>query len=219
MGDPALIAPHGEPVRRSAGALLPWSLFVVALGAALWLGWLLLRPAPAPDPLAVGLVAFERHNRLTVFSAQLVPVVSSDDTRLFGLVRTRQVAVIPARVDYAIDLGKIGRDRLGWDAASQTLRVRLPQLVIGQPNLDEARAQYLREGLWITRTAQEGLTRANTLQAERIAAEQARNPDLLQLARSAAREAVSTNVAAPLQAAGFATVKIVVTFDGEPEPR
>ena len=40
---------------------------------------------------------------------------------------------------------------------------------VGKPNLDEARAQYLREGIWISRDAQDKLTRANTRLAERQA--------------------------------------------------
>jgi hypothetical protein len=49
------------------------------------------------DPLATSLVAFEKQNRLTVFSAQLAPVVANDDARLFGPVKSKQVAAIEAR--------------------------------------------------------------------------------------------------------------------------
>jgi hypothetical protein len=151
-----------------------------------------------------------------VFSAELAPVVASDDSRLFGLVTARQVAVIPARVDYAIDLGKVGRDRMRWDATSKTLTVRLPALEVTRPNLDEARAQYLREGMWITRAAQDKLTRDNTKLAERLAVEQAANPVLLGLARSAAKDAIRQNLAIPLQVAGFGDVNLSVSIDGEP---
>ena len=196
---------------------LPWLLFITAAGIAAWLAWQLWRPEPVGDPLATSLVAFNKQDRLTVFSAELAPVVASDDSRLFGLVTSRQVAVIPARVDYAIDLGKVGRDRMRWDLASRTLAVRLPALEVTRPNLDEARAQYLREGVWITRAAQDKLTRDNTKLAERLAVEQAANPVLLGLARSAAKDAIRQNLAIPLQVAGFGDVKLSVSIDGEPE--
>ncbi len=196
-------------------AVLPWLLFVAAVAVAAWLAWQIWRPAPIGDPLATSLVAFDKQDRLTVFSAELAPVVASDDSRLFGLVTSRQVAVIPARVDYAIDLGKVGRDRMRWDAASSTLTVRLPALEVTRPNLDEARAQYLREGVWITRAAQDKLTRDNTRLAERLAVEQAANPVLLGLARSAAKDAIRQNLAIPLQVAGFGDVKLSVSIDGE----
>lgn len=213
MDDPRLTP---APVRSAARiAALPWLLLVAALATVGFLGWKLWQPAKIGDPLATSLVAFEKQDRLTVFSAQLAPVVSSDDTRLFGLVHAKQVAVIPARVDYTIDLGKVGRDRLAWNAATSTLSVTLPPLVVSRPNLDEARAQYLREGVWITREAQDKLTRDNTLLAERLAVEQAGNPVLMDLARGAARDAIRQNLAIPLQVAGFGHVQVVVHFDGE----
>jgi hypothetical protein len=149
-----------------------------------------------------------------VFSAQLAPVVSSDDARLFGLVKSKQVAVIPARVDYTIALDQVGRDRMKWDAANKTLSVRLP-LPSAAPT-STRRAQYLREGVWITRDAQDKLTRDNTRLAEQIAVEQAGNPVLMNLARGAAKEAIRQNLAIPLQVAGYGEVKVVVLFDGEP---
>lgn len=196
-------------------AVLPWLLFLCTAAVAAWLGWQMWKPAPMGDPLATSLIAFEKQDRLTVFSAELAPVVSSNDSRLFGLVNARQVAVIPARVDYAVDLGKVGRNRMRWDAASKTLSVRLPALEVTRPNLDEARAQYLREGVWITRAAQDKLTRDNTRLAERLAVEQAANPVLLGLARSSARDAIRQNLAIPLQVAGFGDVRVSVSIDGE----
>lgn len=203
-----------KPIQRQP-AVLPWLLFLGTAAVAVWLAWQLWRPEPIGDPLATSLVAFDKQDRLTVFSAELAPVVASDDSRLFGLVTSRQVAVIPARIDYAIDLGKVDRTRMRWDKASKTLSVRLPALEVTRPNLDEARAQYLREGVWITRAAQDKLTRDNTKLAERLAVEQAANPVLMGLARSAAKDAIRQNLAIPLQVAGFGDVELSVSIDGE----
>lgn len=202
--------------RKARPAALPWLLFLAAVAFAGWLAWQLWRSERIGDPLATSLVAFDKQDRLTVFSAELAPVVASDDSRLFGLVTSKQVAVIPARVDYAVDLGKVGRERMRWDAVSKTLTVRLPALEVTRPNLDEARAQYLREGVWITRAAQDKLTRDNTKLAERLAVEQAANPILLGLARGAAKDAVRQNLEIPLQVAGYRDVKVVIAIDGEP---
>ena len=35
---------------------------------------------------------------------------------MLGVLKSRQVAVIPARVDYTLDLSQMDRDRLAWDA-------------------------------------------------------------------------------------------------------
>ena len=197
---------------------LPWLLFIVALAFAAWFAWKAFGPEDLGDPLAASLTALEKQNKLTVFSAQLSPVVSSEDSRLFGAIKSRQVAVIPARVDYTLDLSEMDRSRLAWNAETRTMDVQLPALTVGRPNLDEARAQYLREGVWITNAAQAKLTRDNTRLAERIAVQQAANPVLMDLARSAARGAISQNIAIPLQVAGFGDVKVTVRFDGEPAP-
>ncbi len=198
------------PARKQ---LLPWLLFAGALALAVWALW----PAASGDPLGTTLTAFEKQNRLTVFSAQLSPVVSSDEESLFGMLRSKQVAVIPARVDYSVDLSAMARDRLAWDADAKRLDVRLPPLTLSRPNLDEGRAQYLREGVWISRTMQDKLTRDNTRLAEKQAAAQAANPVLLDLARAAAKDAIRQNLSIPLEVAGFGDVTVTVRFDGEKE--
>ena len=229
MDDPHLIkretgsdrlqhAPHRErPLARVQA--LPWLLFILALALAAWLAWRAFGPEDNGDPLATSLVAFEKQNRLTVFSAQLSPVVSSEDSRLFGAIRSRQVAVIPARVDYTLDLSQMDRSRLRWNEETSTLDVQLPPLRVGRPNLDEGRAQYLREGIWISRDAQDSLTRQNTRLAEQQAVEQAANPVLMGLARTAAKDAIRQNLAIPLEVAGFGDVTVNVRFDGEAAPR
>ena len=195
---------------------LPWLLFIVMLALAVWFAWKAFGPEDLGDPLATSLTALEKQDKLTVFSAQLSPVVASEDSRLFGAIRSRQVAVIPARVDYTVDLSKMDKSRLAWNAATHTMDVQLPALTVGRPNLDEARAQYLREGVWITNAAQDKLTRDNTRLAEQQAVQQAANPVLIGLARSAARQAIGQNLAIPLQVAGYGDVKVNVRFDGEP---
>ena len=217
VGDRLQHPPHREtPLARVQA--LPWLLFIVVLALAVWFAWKAYGPEDLGDPLATSLTALEKQNKLTVFSAQLSPVVASEDSRLFGAIRSRQVAVIPARVDYTLDLSKMDKGRLAWNAETQTMDVQLPALIVGKPNLDEAHAQYLREGIWITNTAQAQLTRDNTRLAEQQAVQQAANPVLLDLARTAAREAIGQNLAIPLQVAGYGDVKVNVRFDGEASP-
>ncbi len=195
---------------------VPWLLFIVVLALAAWLAWKAFGPKNLGDPLATSLVALEKQDKLTVFSAQLSPVVASEDSRLLGVLKSRQVAVIPARVDYTLDLSKMDKSRLAWNGETHTMDVQLPPLTVGRPNLDEGRAQYLREGVWITNAAQDTLTRKNTQLAEQQAVQQARNPVLMDLARSAAKQAVEQNLSIPLKVAGYGDVKVEAHFDGQP---
>lgn len=207
-------AAHREPnVAKASG--VPWLLFILALALSVWFAYEAFWPQDKGSPLGTTLTAFEKQNKLTVFSAQLAPVVASQDSRLLGLVNSKQVAIIPARVDYTLDLSEMDRSRLDWNEQSHVLTVRLPAIKAGKPNLDEARAQYLREGIWISRDAQDNLSRQNTQLAEKLALEQAVNPVLMGLARSAAKDAVRQNLSIPLQVAGFKDVSVEVKLDGE----
>ena len=213
-------APSPAPARTGSTSLarvqaVPWLLFILLLALAAWLAYKAFFDEDLGDPVATSVVAFEKQNRLTVFSAQLSPVVASRYSRLLGLVESRQVAVIPARVDYTLDLSEMDASRLDWDADTETLDVLIPRLETGRVNLDEARAQYLREGVWISRDAQDRLTRNNTQLAEREATKAAANPVLMDLAEDAAKAAVRQNLAIPLQVAGYGDVTVNVRFEGE----
>jgi hypothetical protein len=211
-----MVAPHMTrpvlPPRRQG-------IFWLAFGAMLAVGaqqlWQRFGPETHGDPIGVSLVAFEKQNRLTVFSAQVSPVVSSQDERLLGMLKARQVAVIPARVDYTLDLSKLDRKAMSWDEAGKRLTVTLPPIALSRPNLDEARAQYLREGVWIPRDVQAKLTRDNTLLAEKLAAQEAANPVLMGLARESARQDIRQNLAVPLRVAGYEDAEVDVRFVGE----
>lgn len=210
--------PHADNRPLARTQWLPWLLFIVVLALAAWFAYRAFWPKTLGDPVGTTIVAFEKQNRLTVFTAQLAPVVAAEDSRLLGLVKSRQVAVIPSRVDYTLDLSKMDRNRLIWNGETRTMNVLLPALTVGKPNLDEARAQYLREGIWISREAQDSLSRANTRLAEQQATQQASNPVLMNLARSAAKDAIRQNLAIPLQVAGFGDVTVNARFDGEAQP-
>jgi hypothetical protein len=187
------------------GAILTIAAFQV------WQRW----SRSGADPIATTLATFERANRLTVFTAQLATVVVSEDPGVMGYFKTKQVAVIPARVDYNLDLSELKRESMTWDGETQKLKVMLPPLALSKPNLDEGHAQYLHEGMWIGRETQVKFTHDNTLRAETMAAQQAGNAVLMGLARDAAREAVRQNLTVPLQAAGFDKVSVEVKFAGE----
>lgn len=206
--------PHKEPSLARVQAL-PWLIVIALIALAAWLAQQAFFADREGDPLGATLVAFEKQNKLTVFSAELAPVVSAEDSRLMGLVTSKQIAVIPARVDYTIDLSGIDRSDLGWDGPTETLTVRLPDVTAGKPNLDEARAQYLREGIWISRDAQDSLSRKNTRLAEDQALKQATTPVLMGLAKNAAKDAIRQNLAIPLSVAGYDNVKVEVYFQDE----
>lgn len=210
---------HAErPLARQQAT--PWLIVILLLAAVGWLGWKAFFEREEGDPVASAMLAFEKQNSLIVFSSRFEVVAESTDTRgVLGvdLLKSRQATIIPATVTYRLDLSSMDRDRFAWDEASETLQVVLPPLRISRPNLDEAQSRIFTEGNWVTADAQRDLSRNNSLQAERRAAVFAKNPEVVALARQAAKEAVVQNLAIPLQVAGYGAVKIAVRFDGEAE--
>ena len=196
----------------------PWLLVIFLLAAVAWLGWRAFVYKVEGDPVASAMLAFEKQNSLQVFSSRFEVVAESTDNRgLLGidLLKSRQATIIPATVGYRLDLASMDRDAFAWDPASETLSVVLPPLRISRPNLDEAQARVFTEGNWVTANAQRDLSRNNSLQAERKAAEFAKNPQVLSMARDAAKQAIRQNLAIPLQIAGYREAKVSVRFEGE----
>lgn len=197
---------------------VPWLIVILLLAATAWLGWKAFFDEEHGDPVASAMLAFEKQNSLTVFSSRFEVVAESEDTRgilNIDLLKSRQAAIIPAMVEYRLDLSQMDRDRFDWDEESETMRVVLPPLKISRPNLDEARARVFTEGNWVTRDASADLARNNSEQAERRAATFARNPQVMSLARNAAIEAVRQNLATPLSVAGYEDATVEVMFAGD----
>lgn len=210
--------PVARPTPLARIQALPWLLVIALLAATAWLTWRAFFYNPNADPIGSAMLAFQKQNSLTVFSSRFEVVAESTNRQgVLGidLLKSRQAAIIPAMVEYRLDLSTMDRDRFRWDEATQTLAVTLPGLRISRPNLDEAEARTFTEGNFVTGGAAQALARNNSLQAERKASEFARNPEVLALARQAAKDAVRQNLAIPLQVAGFDGAKVTVRFDGE----
>ena len=216
------IAPElGEERPLARVQAVPWLIVIVLLAAVAWLGWRAFFYEEEGDPVGSAMLAFEKQNSLTVFSSRFEVVAESVDRRgvlNIDLLESRQAAIIPATVEYRLDLSSMDRDRFAWDAESETLSVVLPALRISRPNLDEAVQKTFTEGTYVSRDASADLARNNSQQAERKAAAFAKNPEVLALARQAAKDAVRQNLAIPMQVAGYGDVTVAVRFDGEAPP-
>ena len=197
---------------------VPWLIMIGLLAAVAFLTWRAFFYQEEGDPVGSAMLAFEKQNSLTVFSSRFEVVAESEDRRgIMGvdLLKSRQAAIIPATVEYRLDLSTMDRDRFEWNDSNDTMTVVLPQLRISRPNLDEAEQKTFTEGTYVSRDASADLARNNSRQAERKAAEFAKNPEVLALARQAAKEAGRQNLAIPLQVAGYGDVTVNVRFDGE----
>jgi hypothetical protein len=171
---------------------------------------------PKPETIATAsLESMRAQNRLVAFVARYVSVTSSRTTR-FGLSAERTL-ILPGDVRYELDLSKLQPSDVSWDASSQTLRVKLPEVEIAGPDVDlNAAREYGAGGVLSALTnAEQGLDQANRSRAVQDLRKQASAEVPMRLARQAARAAVERSFAMPLQAAGFTNAKVVARFPTE----
>ncbi|MGE0180328.1 MAG: DUF4230 domain-containing protein [Sphingomonas sp.] len=181
---------------------------VVALLAGILLGALLRpsAPPPPPDPQAIAataLLSVREQGRITPYAARFVAMVSETRSR-FGLDAERTL-VVPGDVTYEVNLARLDRNRMAWDAATATLSVTLPPIEVTGPRIDWAEARVQGDnGILVALTGGEGaMDQANRRRAQADLLRRARADAPLRTAREAAMHAVARSFAMPLRAAGI----------------
>ena len=202
-------------------------LAIAAVAVALILGVLLGITSGVADRIFGGpdartiatssLESMRAQNRLITFVARYVSVVSSEQERLGGLVSTERTLILPGNVRYEVDLSKLQPEDVRWDAGSQTLRVRIPDIEIAGPEVDlSAAREYGSGGVLATLTnAETQLDETNRARAVADLRKQAQAEVPMRLARDAARQAIERSFSMPLRAAGFDNAKVVARFAAE----
>ena len=195
-----------------AGALLLGLL----IGLVLKVGDTLFGDGPDPTTIASSsLESMRAQNRLIAFVARYVSVTSSRQSRLgFSAERT---LILPGDVRYEVDLSKLQPNDVRWDAGSETLRVRIPDIEVAGPEVDLTAARDYGNGRLINTIfgGQQRLDQANRQAAVADLRKQAQAEVPMRLAREAARRAIERSFAMPLQAAGFANAKVEARFAAE----
>jgi len=176
-----------------------------------------------PETIATAsLQSMRAENRLTVFAARYVSVVTSQVQKLGGLVSAQRTLILPGDVRYELDMSKLQPKDVAWDGSSKTLTVQLPEVEVAGPDIDiNAVKEYGGGGVLsaLTDTNQQ-LDQNNRARAVADLRKQATADVPMQLARQSARTAVERSFAMPLLAAGFRDVKVIARFptDGNDVP-
>jgi hypothetical protein len=170
-----------------------------------------------PDPKTIAtasLQSMRAQNRLTVFAARYVSVVTSQQQRLGGLLSSERTLILPGDVRYELDLSKLQPNDVTWDGTSHTLTVQLPMIDVAGPDIDiNAVREYGSGGVLSAITdTNEQLDQANRDRGVTDLRKQATADVPMRLARQAAKDAVERSFAMPLMAAGFKDVKVVARF-------
>lgn len=170
-----------------------------------------------PNPKTIATASLESmrtQNRLTVFAARYVSVVTSQEQRLGGLLNSQRTLILPGDVRYELDLSKLQTNDVTWDNSSKTLRVQLPEIDVAGPDIDiNSVKEYGGSGVLSALTnANQQLDQTNRDRAVQDLRKQATAAVPMQLAKQAARTAIARSFAMPLLAAGFKDVKVVARF-------
>lgn len=178
-----------------------------------------------PNPRTIATASLESmraQNRLTVFAARYVSVVSSQEQRFGGLVSSERTLILPGDVRYELDLSKLQNGDVSWDGNAHTLSVKLPEIEIAGPDVDlNSVKEYGGGGVLSALTnANQQLDSVNRAKAVADLRKQAQGAVPMQLARQSARAAVERSFAMPLVAAGFKDARVVARFptDGTDDP-
>ena len=211
-----------QPLKSEPSLRRPAVLGAIAVAILIALGTVLFLAAkladqvvgsPTPETIATAsLQSMRAQNRLNVFAARYVSVTSSRTSR-FGF-STERTLILPGDVRYELDLSRLQPRDVTWDATTQTLDVRLPEVEIAGPDVDlSAAREYGAGGVLSSITnSDQKLDQANRQAAVDDLRKQASEGTPMRLAREAARQAVERSFAMPLQAAGFENAKVVATF-------
>lgn len=199
------------------------ALLVVLLLAAIGYAWYAKRQAAEAerqlglDSTRVVQTYFQQARALKVLTLGGAIVAKSNDPGFAGLLPSSQTTKLPFTVDYFIDLTKLRPRDYRWDAARRTLVVKLPDVSVGMPNVDETTAQTTQDGVFISRDAGLRLAQSTSRAVVARASEVAKRPENIERARRQARDAMTTMTRAPLEAAGVTRVTVSVGFPWDTE--
>ena len=207
---------------------------IVAVAAALVAGVVAAPKLPALLPAAIGgplerwldggsdvdiigtlTTSVRAMNQLTVFEARLFSLARTADKGWITPLDTTTYVIVPGSVRYVVNLGGIERRQLNWDPQTSTLIAVLPDPMAGEINVDGARAKVIVDGLDLSSGDKREAILQQSLKAARDDMQQQAGQDFFKAsARTAARTALTQNLAAPLVAAGLKP-NVIVRFQGE----
>jgi len=168
------------------------------------------------DFMGAMLVSVQRQQKLLVLTARLVaPVTSARDTTLgpMTLATTRQTAILPATVNYVVDLSAMRAADLRWDPATQMLSVKRPPVTPMEPAIQWEHAQTYEDNnlVSVLTSVSDNLRQDNQQKAPAEFTRQSRAPELMQLANEAADDALEATFRMALVATGYRNAAVVVT--------
>jgi hypothetical protein len=159
--------------------------------------------------------AFNEQSKFVVAQANGTVSATSEDRGRFGWLRSNQRMIAPFTSSYTVDLAGVDAADMRWEEQSKTLFVELPGVTVEPVNVDEARKQTSRRGIWVTERASAELEQRGSATAQAVAQKKASEAEYLRQAEDSARARLGGFLKAPLQAAGLRNVRVVIRFPAD----
>lgn len=203
---------------RAGGVLAVVAALIVAVGVgtvyAPGINRALDRDPDGARVASAVLTSVQKQRRLVVLSATVNVTRTAHRDALFGLVNANKTLIVPGTMRYELDWSRLNRGDVAWDKAARRLTVTIPDLELAGPDIQFQRVtEYKDGGLMLAVTGVEkALDAENRRAADAKFVAEARNPVLLDLARTQAKAAVRDVFTVPLIAVGIAAPDVVVRF-------
>ncbi len=163
--------------------------------------------------LSATIESLREEAKLQVYSFKGSPQVVTDRTR-FYFFGAHQQLIVPATVNYYLDLSRLSLADTRYDERAKLVRIKMPKLTIGDVAFEPEKATTINGGLLSFSEEQvEELRKANYAQARRAVTAQAQQAGIVNAARRQAITDVEQYFSIPLRIAGQPDVRVVATFD------
>ena len=162
--------------------------------------------------LATTVESLRDENRLLVYSYKGSAKVEAD-RRWLWLFSGYQELIVPAVVNYYLDLSDLSLADVSYNDTAKLVTVRLPRVTLGDIAFQPEGATTTNGGvLTYGEETVEALRKLNYRNARRAMVAQAQQPGLLNAAKKQAVKNVQSYFEIPLRIAGRPDVKVVATF-------
>ncbi|UUL83860.1 DUF4230 domain-containing protein [Sphingomonas qomolangmaensis] len=144
--------------------------------------------------------------------------ITSSADRLWGWMRSSMTASMPLSVAYTVPLAKVRGSDFAWDAKRRLLLIDVPDIVVGDPNIDETKITIENEeGVIVSRSQSNEMRQKISIAAQKRAGDEARSADRMKKVRDRARVELERLFSAPVKSAGYLDVTVQVRFPSDPE--
>lgn len=161
--------------------------------------------------LSATIESLKSESRLVSYSFVGTQHVSIDRSSWY-IFNGQQKLIVPATVSYYIELSELTKSSATFDGPTNTVRVNLPKLILAV-TFDPRSATIINSGmLTLNDSVVQALTKLNYDTATKAAIKQGQQAELVQSARDRTIENIKRLFRIPLEAAGIAGVKVIVSF-------